>query len=140
MGAAGRTELPVREGLFTIAGDGSARLIGGRCAGCGEHHFPVAAVCPYCSGEDVGRVMLSETGSLWAWTAVTAAPPGYRGEVPFGFGVVELAEGIRVVTRISEVDAARLERGLTMRCEIVPLHVGEDGQPVVTYAFAPAHE
>ena len=30
------------------------------------------------------------------------APPGYTGEVPFGFGVVELPEGLRVITRLTE--------------------------------------
>ncbi len=81
---------------------------------------------------------LSEGGALWAWTAVNAAPPGYPGGVPFGFGVVELPEGIRVITRLTEADPARLRRGQAMRLEIVPLHQGDDGRPVVTYAFAPA--
>ena len=40
------------------------------------------------------EVRLSDVGRLWAWTAVTAAPPGYEGPVPYGFGIVELeAEG-----------------------------------------------
>jgi uncharacterized OB-fold protein len=127
----------VRDGLFTEATDGSVRLLGGRCGSCGEHHFPAAASCPYCSAGDVTEAPLSPTGTLWAWTAVTAPPPGYRGEVPFGFGVVELPERIRVVTRITEADPARLRRGQVMRLEIVPLHGDEDGRPVVTYAFGP---
>jgi uncharacterized OB-fold protein len=57
--------------------------------------------------------------------------------VPFGFGVVELPERIRVITRITEADPARLRRGQVMRLEIVPLRRGEDDQPVVTYAFGP---
>jgi uncharacterized OB-fold protein len=127
----------VRDGLFTEATDGSVRLLGGRCGSCGEHHFPSAATCPYCSAEDVTEALLSPTGTLWSWTAVTAPPPGYRGGVPFGFGVVELPERIRVITRITEADPARLRRGQAMRLEIVPLHRGEDGQPVITYAFGP---
>ncbi|HWC39115.1 MAG TPA: OB-fold domain-containing protein [Acidimicrobiales bacterium] len=83
---------------------------------------------------------LSEFGALWAWTAVNAPPPGYRGGVPFGFGVVELPEGIRVITRLTEADPARLQRDQTMRLEIVPLHEDDDGRSVVTYAFAPAGE
>ena len=46
------------------------------------------------------------------WTAVTAAPPGYTGAVPFGFGVVELTrERLRVVTRLTEADPAALDVG-----------------------------
>ncbi len=79
---------------------------------------------------------LSGTGRLWTWTAVTTAPPGYRGEVPYGFGVVELPEGLRVVGRITEPDPARLSAGQPMRLVVVPVQVDEDGQ-ALSYAFAP---
>ncbi len=81
---------------------------------------------------------LSRQGTLWAWTAVTAPPPGYQGEVPFGIGVVELPEGVRVITRLTESDPAALAEGQPMELRIVPLHKGDDGNDVVTYAFAPA--
>jgi len=123
---------PVHEGLFA-----DDHLIGGRCGTCAHHHFPAAPTCPYCRSTDVVEVVLSDTGTLWAWTAVTAPPPGYRGEVPFGFGVVELPEGIRVVTRLTEPDPARLSFGMPVRLAIVPLHTADDGTTVVTYAFGP---
>jgi len=128
---------PVRDGLFTTADDGTPRLIGGLCATCHRYHFPVLTTCPYCSSEAVTEARLSAVGSLWGWTAVTTAPPGYRGEVPFGFGIVELPEGLRVVTRLTEPAPDRLERGQAMRLVIAPLHVDDEGRSVVTYAFAP---
>jgi uncharacterized OB-fold protein len=130
--------VPVHAGLFTIESDGSPVLIGGRCANCSAHHFPLAGICPYCSSDHVDETRLSSAGRLWGWTAVTAAPPGYRGEVPFGFGVVELPEGLRVITRLTEPDPARLMFGEPMHIELAPLHVDDEGRAVVTYAFAPA--
>jgi uncharacterized OB-fold protein len=67
---------------------------------------------------------------------VTAAPPGYRGDVPYGFGIVELTkEQLRVVGRITEPDVDALAFGQPMR--VVPAVLpGEDGD-VVTWAFAP---
>ncbi|HMF03421.1 MAG TPA: Zn-ribbon domain-containing OB-fold protein [Acidimicrobiia bacterium] len=124
---------PVQEGLFDDHG-----LIGGRCGACGRHHFPAAVACPYCGAAEVARVELSETGTLWGWTAVTAAPPGYAGEVPFGFGVVELPEGLRVISRIEEADPARLSFGAPVRFALAPLHTDDDGTEVVTYAFTPS--
>lgn len=123
----------VHEGLFT-----DEHLIGGRCGACSRHHFPAAAICPYCGSGDVAPVELSDTGTLWGWTAVTARPPGYEGDVPFGFGVVELPEGIRVISRIEEADPARLEFGMPVRFTTAPLHTDDDGVEVVTYTFVPA--
>ena len=128
--------VPVHEGLFTVE-DGSARLIGGSCGSCHRHHFPRLSTCPYCSVQSVTDARLSTIGSLWGWTAVTTAPPGYRGEVPFGFGVVELPEGLRVITRLTEPAPDRLEWGQPMRLVLAPLHVDDEGRSVVTYAFAP---
>src|SRR5438105_2791534 len=129
--------VPVHEGLFTVDTDGAARLIGGRCVQCGRHQFPVAAVCPYCGSDGVEQTLLSAGGTLWAWTAVTAPPPGYRGDVPYGFGVVELPEGVRVLTRLTESDPARLRAGQPMRLVVDVLHVDDEGRQVVTYAFGP---
>jgi len=121
----------VHEGLFTT----EPRLIGGRCTHCGRHQFPRGPMCPYCGSDDVAEAHLSPTGTLWAWTAVTAAPPGYRGEVPYGFGVVELPEGLRVLTRLIESDPAALTFGQDVQMQLVPLHDDDEGRPVLTWAF-----
>ena len=121
----------VREGLFT-----DDHLLGGRCGACARYHFPTAATCPYCGATEVASVALSDTGTLWGWTTVTAAPPGYQGDVPFGFGVVELPEGIRVVSRVEETDV--LSFGMPVRFATAPLHTDEDGTTVVTYTYVPA--
>jgi uncharacterized OB-fold protein len=126
----------VREGLFTDGDPPS--LLGSRCTVCGRTHFPRADTCPYCAAEDPEPVELSPHGTLWAWTAVTAPPPGYQGEVPFGFGVVELPEGVRVITRLTESDPAALSEGQPMELRVVPLHRDDDGNDVVTYAFGAA--
>ncbi len=132
-GGPAQGRVPVHDRLFTADG----HLLGGRCGTCGQHHFPVLRTCPYCSGAEVAEVALSDRGTLWGWTAITAAPPGYRGEIPFGFGAVELPEGIRLITRLTEPDPAASSFGQPMRLEIVPLHTDDEGRTVVTYAFAP---
>lgn len=111
-------------------------LIGGRCGACGRSHFPPAAWCPWCSVSDLDRVALSTTGTLWAWTGVVAPPPGYDGEVPYGFGVVELpADGLRIVTRLTEPDPSRLTLGQPVELRTVTL---DDG--TTTWAFAPVDQ
>ena len=128
-------EIPVRDRLFTL--EDPPRLLASSCGGCGQAHFPRGDVCPYCSTEGCGEIELSSSGVLWSWTAVTSAPPGYKGEVPYGFGVVELPEGIRVVTRLSESDPTRLFYGERVQMEIVALYKDDEGNDVVTFSFAP---
>jgi uncharacterized OB-fold protein len=85
----------------------------------------------------VDEIELSRRGTLWAWTAVTAAPPGYEGPVPYGFGVVDLEEGLRVITRITESDPSNLEKGQQMEL-VLDVLTEHDGHRVLTYAFAPS--
>ena len=125
----------VRQGLFTDSD--TPTLLGSRCTACGAHHFPRHDSCPYCAAEDPVPTELSGSGTLWAWTAVTSAPPGYGGAVPYGLGVVELPEGIRVIARVTESDPGALSLGQPMRLRIVPLHSDADGNDVVTFAFSP---
>jgi uncharacterized OB-fold protein len=126
----------VRAGLF-VDGD-PPRLLGSRCAACGGHHFPRHETCPYCAAAPVEPVELSPTGRLWAWTAVTAPPPGYRGEIPYGFGVIELPEPLRVISRLTEADTTKLRFGQPMHLVVVDLHTDEEGRQVTSYAFAPS--
>jgi len=128
--------IPVHEGLFERDENGAPYLIGGRCGSCGRDHFPSRDVCPYCGAGDAVTVRLPDTGRLWGWTSVLTAPPGYQGEVPFGFGVVELdGDGLRVITRLEESDPDRLAFDQPMQLALTPLHVDDEGNPVETYTF-----
>ncbi len=117
--------------MLRVDGD-TAVLEGGFSPTSGHHHFPRAEVCPYTGDNDVVGVDLPTEGALWVWTAVTSAPPGYEGPVPYGFGVVELdGIGLRVIGRLTEADPARLHEGQRMRL------VAESFGEVTTWAFAP---
>ena len=124
---------PVTDGLFT---DDPARLLGGRCRECGHHHFPRLDDCPYCGAGAVDAVELSDYGTLWGWTTVTALPPGALGSVPYCFGVVELPEGLRVITRLADPDGS-WTFGQPMRLRIAELGTDTDGAVVTTWEFAP---
>ena len=125
----------ITEGLFELHDDGTIALVGGYSPTSNRHHFPRLDTCPYTGATDIETVTLSTDATLWAWTAVTAAPPGYAGPVPFGFGVVELErEHLRVITRLTEPDPAQLTLGQPMQlvAETLPL---ADDTSVVTWAF-----
>ena len=129
--------IPLKEGLFTMPEDAAAaRLLGGRCPTCSQLSFPAQAVCPYCSTDGCETVPLSRHGKVEVCTMVINRPPGYDGALPFGFGVVELPEGVRIITRISDPERAR--PGTAVRLVLEPLCTDAEGHEVVTYAFETA--
>ncbi len=127
---------PIAPGLFTSSDDG-VRLLASRCSKCACLQFPAADTCPYCGHDACAAHAVGPAGTLFLFTSVASRPPGYRGALPFGFGVVELREGLRVVTRLTEPDPTKLRAGQAMHLVVTPLFTDDDGTPVVSYAFAP---
>ena len=128
---------PLHDGLFRERPDGSIVLIGGSSPSSGRTHFPKLPACPDTGADDVEDVELPSSGTLWGWTGVTARPPGYDGALPFGFGVVELSDGLRVITRLTVADPDALTFGQAMHLVPDTLQTDDDGTAVITYAFAP---
>ena len=93
-------------------------------------------------------VELSDHGTLWTWTVQGFPPksPPYLGDTdpdsfePFGVGYVELEGQIKVETRLTEADPAKLKIGMEMEMTIISLGRDDDDNEMVTYAFAPRTE
>ena len=127
----------IHPGLFTMPDDPRGpHLLASRCSACGRHQFPASATCPFCCGDRCEVVTVGARGRLYLHTVVTTAPPGYRGPVPYGFGVVELPEGLRVVSRLTADRLDRLRPDLPVRLEIAPLHRDDAGDEVLSFAYA----
>ena len=87
---------------------------------------------------------LDRRGRLWAWTTQDYPPPSppYAGPagkefVPFGIGYVQLADEVKVETRLTEADPKALVTGMEMELVLFPLRTDEEGNEVVTFAFQP---
>ncbi|HZR82527.1 MAG TPA: OB-fold domain-containing protein [Candidatus Binatia bacterium] len=133
--------VPIHPGLFTLPDDPRGpRLLAGRCPACGDHHFPAGDTCPYCGRDGCQIVAIGATGTLSLFTVVNARPPGYRGPVPYGFGIVDLPEGMRVVTRLSETRLERMRPGQPVALEIAPLFTNDDGDEVLSFAYGPSED
>jgi uncharacterized protein len=109
---------PVRKGLFTV--DPPA-LTGGRCRACGTLRFPALDVCPSCQSADCEEIPLSTEGSVFTFTIVHMAPPGYLGETPYAYGVVELPEGLRITTTLLAGDLGAIAIGDRCSFELITL-------------------
>jgi uncharacterized OB-fold protein len=143
MAAPAGRPVPIEEGLFSSLED--PQLIASRCKGCGEVTFPRQQVCPACTSRALEEIRLSRRGTLWAWTIQRFPPtvPPYAGDVdretfvPFGVGYVELPEGIRIESRLTENDPEKLVIGMEMELVLERFAADEQGNDRMTFAFKP---
>jgi uncharacterized protein len=98
--------------------DDNPQLIGSKCGNCGASTFPVQQRCPRCNRGEMSEVLLPRRGTLVAWTTQGFPPgPPYKGATgkhftPFGVGLVQLDDVIRVEGRLTESDPAKLQFGM----------------------------
>ena len=135
--------VPVREGLFSgpLSDLGRVTLAGSRCSSCHETSLGSKTICANCGRATVQDIALGERGVLWTYTVVRHRPPGnYKGPepfVPFGLGLVELPEGVRVMTPI-HCDIDKLRIGLPLKFK--PYVRNDEGREVVAFSFEPVFE
>lgn len=134
------SRVAIEPGFFTMPDDPAEapRLLGSRCAACGEHFFPRRVVCAKCLEVGCDDVELGPDGTLWTWTYVYFPLFGSRRAEDGGYGVgqVDLPEGPRVqcVLRGEPGDFAI---GMPMRLELETLREDGEGREVVIHRFAP---
>ena len=137
--------IAIREGLLTGAlSDLSAvHLCGSLCGKCGETALGQSELCANCGHDDVRPISLSDEGSLYTFTVVRHRPPGnYQGPAefkPFGIGLIELKEGLRVMAPVSQpIDDLCI--GMKLRFRPYVLRVNDEGKEVVAFEYQSAGE
>ena len=129
--------------VFTWPAD-EPRLIGSRCEHCEAVTFPKQSRCPRCSTPNMAELPLPTSGTLVSWTTQGFPPvlpylPDPTGQAfePFGVGLVQLDDVVRVEARLTESDPAKLDFDMPVELAIVPFYVDADGDEIMTFAFAP---
>jgi len=124
--------------------DDDPKLIGSRCDDCAATTFPTQSRCPRCSGKNMVELLLPKRGTLVTWTTQGFPPMvPFAGDAtgksfePFGVGLVQLEDVVKVEARLTESDPAKLRFGMDVELTIVPFYVDEDGDEIMTFAFAP---
>ena len=135
--------VPFAPDVFTWPSD-QPQLIGGGCARCAAVTFPFQPSCARCGSTEMERKLLPRRGTLWSWTTQEFLPkePYAGGETeatfqPYGVGLVQLGDEVKVEARLTEADPGRLEAGMEMELAVVPFGTDDDGNEVVTFAFRP---
>ncbi len=129
--------------VFTWPAD-DPQLLGGQCERCGAVTFPVQSRCPRCGTRTMTELPLPRRGTLVSWTTQGFPPSSdYMGDPtgesfePYGIGLVQLDDVVRVESRLTESDPQKLDFGMEVELRIVPFYVDDDGNEIITFAFAP---
>ena len=130
------------KGLFADTPAGP-RLLGSRCATCGTPYFPRTSACrnPACSRSDLRDAEFGPRGRLisvalqnYPPPAPTIAPQPYR---PYGVGLVDLPEGLRVIGRLASDAPEQVPLGGPVELVIAPLGRDGEGREVLSWQWRP---
>ncbi|WP_323179413.1 bifunctional MaoC family dehydratase N-terminal/OB-fold nucleic acid binding domain-containing protein [Streptomyces sp. NBC_00198] len=97
-------------------GVGHRRLLIQRCTGCGTLRFPWLPGCNTCGGPAWDTVEASGEGTVYSYV-VMHHPSFPAFDPPYAVGLIELAEGVRMVSNVVGVPHDRVEVGLPVRLE-----------------------
>jgi uncharacterized OB-fold protein len=129
--------------VFTWPAD-EPQLISSKCPQCAAVTFPQQSTCPRCGSREMARHLLPRRGTLWTFTTQEFLPkePYASGETvetfaPYGVGMVQLGDEVRVESRLTEADPDVLRIGMEVELVVVPFRVDDDGTEIMTYAFRP---
>ncbi len=136
-----RKSVPVIEGLLDIAGE--VGLLASVCITCDTIYLPQTSRChdPLCLGVEVETCLVGRTGVLLSWTRQVYQPPApFRMDnwSPHLIGLIEIESGLQVMGMLATDDEAALAYLGAMVLTTRSLYLNDDGDDVVTYAFAPA--
>ncbi|SDL97202.1 hypothetical protein SAMN05421874_13419 [Nonomuraea maritima] len=90
-----------------------------RCRACERHYFYPRPNCPRCGGDQVEWVRASGRATLYSYVINHRPAPGFADEAPYAIAVVELEEGVRMMTNIVGVENVPDKLPLDMELRVV---------------------
>jgi uncharacterized OB-fold protein len=90
------------------------------CNDCGASHHPPSPLCPSCHSFNTGWKPASGKGVLNSFTVVRHSVHGSLNEdVPYIITLVDLEEGVRLVSGIPAGMDVELKVGMAMQCKVI---------------------
>lgn len=95
-----------------------------RCRACLHYYFYPRDFCPSCFSFDVEWTKVSGLGTVYSFTVCHRPAPGFEDDVPYNIALVDLAEGVRMMSTIVDCPADDLRIGMPV--EVVFEEVSQD--------------
>ncbi|MGH9099847.1 MAG: Zn-ribbon domain-containing OB-fold protein [Acidimicrobiales bacterium] len=93
------------------------QLVVPRCTACGTVFFYPRLRCPSCWSNDLEWIRAAETGTIWSltWVHTPFFDDVWADDVPYCVAIVELDEGVRMVSAIVGVSPGDVSIGTQVR-------------------------
>jgi uncharacterized protein len=98
-------------------------LVAQRCRACGTLRHPPRPMCPHCRSLDWDEQRLDGTGSLYSY-AVLHHPRSPMFDYPVLAALVDLDEGVRIVTNLVGIEPADIRIGMRLTVDFEPTSDG----------------
>jgi uncharacterized OB-fold protein len=86
-----------------------------RCTGCGAWRHVPREQCAACGSQAWEWALSSGRGTVFTWTTVARAMhPAFQDDVPYAAVVIELDEGVRVVSEVLDCPPEALAIGMAV--------------------------
>ncbi|MEM3980102.1 MAG: Zn-ribbon domain-containing OB-fold protein, partial [Ignisphaera sp.] len=114
------------------------RLEGSRCKRCGKVFYPPKPSCPYCGNRGTEMVELPKRGRVISWSIEYTVPEGYRIEAPIVVALIELENGVKVLSTLTDIDPGNVYDGMEVEAVLRRLWTeGDEGIIVYGLKFVP---
>ena len=96
-------------------GCAEGKLVLRKCGNCGKHHAPTRRACTCGSGE-LQWADASGRGKVYSFNVVHRAPdPAFKDELPYVIAIVELDEGVRLMSNLTGAAPEAVKVGAPVR-------------------------
>ncbi|MFQ5552670.1 MAG: OB-fold domain-containing protein [Thermoplasmata archaeon] len=118
------------------------RLVASRCTACNRVDFPPRLVCLDCGGHNLAQEVLSGKGEVYARTIIApgSSPTEFQEQQdligPYAVGLVQLQEGPRVISQLTDGDPAEVEIGMQVEAVLRRIY-RQEGVVRYGYKFRP---
>lgn len=112
-------------------------IVCGECDVCKAVIFPAPPICPECLGESISVRPIDSQGTLYTYTIVHAARPGWNS--PYGLAYVDFPEGVRICGPLDIPASGKIELDTPVEIGVGILRTDASGKEWYSHRFQLPH-
>jgi uncharacterized OB-fold protein len=112
----------------------SYRLEGVKCLSCGSIYFPIRPTCTKCKSKNLELTALPRKGKILTFTIIRIATADHSIYVPYAVALIELENGIKIISQITDYNPEKLELGMPVEA-VIRKHYTDGRNGLIHYGY-----